>query len=152
MQDPFYEFGSTPQLPDAPQGIELFASGARAEMPFAEPEESVSLVEDYAFRVKDDGDGTVSVSAGYINTEAATGLTPAGKPTQLWLKATLNASSVVTAAAVVTSSAADSATETYRQIATITWNGDAPTITQGIRGSQNLVSCGASHEWASLYG
>lgn len=106
--------------------------------------------EDYAFRVKNDGDGTVSVSAGSVNTESATGLTPAGKPTELWLKATLNASSVVTGAAVVTSSVTDSATQTTRQIATIVWNGNVPTITQGIKGSQNLVSCGAVHYWQSL--
>jgi len=58
MQDPFYEYGGTQRLPDAPQGIELFASGARAEMPFAEPEESVGG----GFSVRQIG-GTISPAA-----------------------------------------------------------------------------------------
>ncbi len=120
------------------------------DFPGSTPGAGGALIEDYAFRVKNDGDGTVSVSAGSVNTVSATGLTPTGKPTELWLKVTLNASSVITAATVVLSSVTDSATETTRQIATIVWDGDAPTITQGIKGSQNLVSCGAVHYWSAL--
>lgn len=105
---------------------------------------------DFAFKVVDDGDGTVSVLPGSINTYAATGLTPGGKPTELWLKATI-ASGAVSGASIVTASVADSDTASTRKVADITWNGDVPSITQGIKGSQNIVSCGASHGWSSLY-
>ena len=105
----------------------------------------------YAFKVVDDGDGTVSVTTGTVNTETTTGLTPGGKPTALWLKVTFNASGEVTAASVQTANGGTSATQDYRQIATITWNGDVPTISQGIKGSQSIASCGATHQWGTLY-
>ena len=104
----------------------------------------------FAFKVVDDGDGTVSVTTGTVNTVTATGLTPAGKPTALWLKVTF-ADDVVTAASVQTSSGTTSETEDYRQIASITWNVDVPTISQGIKGSQSIASCGVTHQWGTLY-
>jgi len=105
----------------------------------------------YAFKVVDNGNGTVSVTTGTVNTETATGLTPGGKPTALWLKVTFNASGVVTAASVQTANGGTSATQDYRQIATIAWSGDLPTISQGIKGSQSIASCGATHQWGTLY-
>lgn len=111
----------------------------------------------FAFKVVDDGDGTVSVTTGTVNTVAATAssLTPAGKPTELWLKVTFSATTgEVTAAQVATASSAASETNDSRQIATITWGGDegnTPTISQGIKGSQSIASCGATHQWGSLY-
>lgn len=107
----------------------------------------------YAFKVVDNGNGTVSVTTGTVNTETTTGLTPGGKPTELWLKVTF-ADDVVTAASVETSSGTTSETEDYRQIASITWggeSGDTPTIIQGIKGSQSIASCGATHQWGTLY-
>jgi gas vesicle protein len=105
----------------------------------------------YAFKVIDDLDGTVSVLTGTVNTETATGLEPAGQPDELWLKVTFDTDGVVTAASVETSSETTSATQDYRQIASITWDGDAPTIVQGIKGSQSIASCGATHQWGTLY-
>jgi len=105
----------------------------------------------YAFKVVDDGDGTVSVTTGTVNTETTTGLTPGGKPTELWLKVTFNASGEVTAASVQTANGGTSATQDYRQIATITWDENVPTISQGIKGSQSIASCGATHQWGTLY-
>jgi hypothetical protein len=105
----------------------------------------------YAFRVVDEGNGTVSVTTGTVNTVTATGLTPTGKPTELWLKVTFDTDDVVTAASVETSSGTTSETEDYRQIASITWDGDLPTIVQGIKGSQSIASCGATHQWGTLY-
>ena len=105
----------------------------------------------YAFKVIDNLDGTVSVLTGTVNTETATGLTPAGQPTALWLKATFDTDGVVTGASVQTSSGTTSATADYRQIASITWGGDLPTIVQGIKGSQSIASCGATHQWGTLY-
>lgn len=106
----------------------------------------------YAFKVVDDGDGTVSVTTGTVNTVTATALTPTGKPTQLWLKVTFSATTgEVTAAVIATASSAVSETNDSRQIATITWDGDTPTITQGIKGSQSIASCGATHQWGTLY-
>jgi gas vesicle protein len=105
----------------------------------------------YAFKVIDDLDGTVSVLTGTVNTETATGLEPAGQPDELWLKVTFDTDGVVTAASVEESSGTTSATEDYRQIASITWDGDAPTIVQGIKGSQSIASCGATHQWGTLY-
>lgn len=108
----------------------------------------------YAFKVVDDGDGTVSVTTGTVNTVTvtATTLTPTGKPTQLWLKVTFSATTgEVTAAVIATASSAASETNDSRQIATITWDGDAPTIVQGIKGSQSIASCGATHQWGTLY-
>jgi hypothetical protein len=106
----------------------------------------------YAFKVVDDGDGTVSVTVGTVNTSTATALTPFGKPTALWLDVTFDATSGdVTAAAVAITSGTTSSTKDYRQIATITWDGDTPTIVQGIKGSQSIASCGATHQWGTLY-
>ncbi len=105
----------------------------------------------YAFKVVDNGDGTVSVTTGTVNTETTTGLTPSGKPTALWLKVTFNASGGVTSASVQTANGGTSANQDYRQIATITWNANVPTISQGIKGSQSIASCGATHQWGTLY-
>jgi hypothetical protein len=105
----------------------------------------------YAFKVIDDLDGTVSVLTGAVNTETSTGLTPSGQPDELWLKVTFNTDGEVTAASVQTSSGSTSATQDYRLIATITWDGDLPTIVQGIKGSQSIASCGATHQWGTLY-
>jgi hypothetical protein len=108
----------------------------------------------FAFKVVDDTDGTVSVTTGTVNTVTATGLTPTGKPTELWLKVTFDTDGVVTAASVEESSETTSATEDYRQIASITWGGESnntPTIVQGIKGSQSIASCGATHQWGTLY-
>jgi len=105
----------------------------------------------YAFKVINDLDGTVSVLTGTVNTETATGLTPEGKPTELWLKVTFDTDGVVTAASVEENSGTTSETEDYRQIASITWDGDLPTIVQGIKGSQSIASCGATHQWGTLY-
>ena len=106
----------------------------------------------YAFKVVDDGDGTVSVTTGTVNTVTATALTPTGKPTQLWLKVTFSATTgEVTAAVIATASSAVSETNDSRQIATITWDEDTPTITQGIKGSQSIASCVATHQWGTLY-
>jgi hypothetical protein len=104
----------------------------------------------YAFKVIDGLDGTVSVTTGTVNTVTATGLTPPGKPTELWLKVTF-ADDVVTAASVQTLSGTSSDTEDYRQIASIAWSGNSPTISQGIKGSQSIASCGATHQWGTLY-
>ena len=105
----------------------------------------------YAFKVIDDLDGTVSVLTGTVNTETATGLEPAGQPDELWLKVTFDTDGVVTAASVEESSGTTSETEDYRQIASITWDEDLPTIVQGIKGSQSIASCGATHQWGTLY-
>jgi gas vesicle protein len=105
----------------------------------------------YAFKVIDDLDGTVSVLTGTVNTETATGLEPAGQPDELWLKVTFDTDGVVTEASVETSSGTTSETEDYRQIASITWDEDLPTIVQGIKGSQSIASCGATHQWGTLY-
>jgi len=125
---------------------------AGSPMEFKADTPTAGATEDlFAFKVVDDTDGTVSVTTGTVNTETATGLTPAGKPTALWLKATFDADGVVTGASVQTSSGSTSATQDYRQIASITWSGDVPTIVQGIKGSQSIASCGATHQWGTLY-
>ena len=148
-RDDFYSNPSKPQASWA-----SFDSGemkAGSEMSFEADVPSGGGVELYAFKIIDDGDGTVSVTTGTVNTEVATNLTPAGKPTQLWLKATFDTDGNVTAASVQTSSGSTSATQDYRMIATITWSGNTPTIVQGIKGSQSISSCGATHQWGTLY-
>lgn len=108
----------------------------------------------YAFKVIDDLDGTVSVTTGTVNTVTATGLTPEGQPDELWLKVTFNTDDEVTAAEVSETAGTPSATSDARQIATITWPGtgnNTPTIAQGIKGSQSIASCGATHQWGTLY-
>ena len=105
----------------------------------------------YAFKVIDGLDGTVSVLTGTVNTETATGLTPSGQPDELWLKVTFDTDGEVTAASVETSGGTTSETQDYRLIAAITWDGDLPTIVQGIKGSQSIASCGATHQWGTLY-
>ena len=105
----------------------------------------------YAFKVIDNLDGTVGVLTGTVNTETATGLTPSGQPDELWLKVTFDTDGDVTAASVQTSSGSTSATRDYRLIAAITWDGELPAIVQGIKGSQSIASCGATHQWGTLY-
>ena len=109
----------------------------------------------FAFKVVDDGDGSVSVKNGSVNTKVATGLSPSGKPTELWLKVTFDENDgQVTGASVVTSTGTTSSTQDYRQIASITWGGqnnNTPTIIQGIKGNQSIASCGEVHEWGALY-
>ena len=147
-RDDFYSNLSEPQAPWA-----SFDSGemkAGSEMEFKADVPSGGGGSLFAFKVVDDGDGTVSVTTGTVNTVTATGLTPTGKPTALWLKVTF-ADDVVTAASVQTSSGTTLETEDYRQIASITWNVDVPTIAQGIKGSQSIASCGATHQWGTLY-
>ena len=147
-EDSFYSYQSRPSNPWQSADSEAFAPISPMEF---KDDEVATEPESYSFKVIDDGDGSVSVLAGAVNTSDATGLEPAGKPTDLWLKATVS-SDEVTAAAVVTSNpGADSTTQTSRQLATITWDGNTPTIAQGLRGSQSVSSCGSSHEWTSLY-
>jgi hypothetical protein len=114
-------------------------------------DQSNAAIELFAFKVVDDADGTVSVTTGTVNTVTATGLEPEGKPDELWLKVTFDTDGVVTAASVEESPETTSETEDYRQIASITWIQNAPTIVQGIKGSQSIASCGATHQWGTLY-
>ena len=151
-RDDFYSNLSKPQASWA-----SFDSGemkAGSEMAFkADVPSGGGGGELYAFKIIDDGDGTVSVTTGTVNTVTATGLTPTGKPTALWLKVTF-VDDVVTAAVVDTTAGTTSETSDARQIATITWGGtgnNTPTIAQGIKGSQSIASCGATHQWGTLY-
>ena len=112
------------------------------------PEDSGSS-EVYAFQVVQEGG--LKVREGTVNTQTVEEFEPSGQPTELWLKATFNASDEVTAAYIVTSAGSTSATEDYRQVASITWDGNTPTIIQGIKGSQSIASCGATHQWGTLY-
>jgi hypothetical protein len=105
----------------------------------------------FAFKVVRNTEGTVSVTTGTVNTVTATGLEPADQPDELWLKVTFDTDGVVTAASVEESSGTTSETEDYRQIASITWIQNVPTIVQGIKGSQSIASCGATHQWGTLY-
>lgn len=105
----------------------------------------------YAFKVVNEGGGGVEVTPGSVNTEMATGLTVGGNPNELWLKVTFDTDGEVTQASVKTSSGSTSATQDYRLIATITWDGGSPTIAQGIKGSQSIASCGVTHQWGTLY-
>jgi hypothetical protein len=105
----------------------------------------------FAFKVVNDGDGAVSVTEGSVNTETATGLTPSGKPTELWLKVTFDTDGEVTAASVETSKDSTSATQDYRLIAFITWDGNSPTIIQNMGGGQSIGSCGTMHQWTAIY-
>jgi hypothetical protein len=148
-------------LKDIDTGLDTNRSGAESTVQddgidnvesSTDPLEAVYAFQDlYAFKVIDDLDGTVSVLTGTVNTETATSLTPSGKPDELWLEVTFNTDGEVTAASVETSGGTTSETQDYRQIATITWDGDAPTIVQGIKGSQSIASCGATHQWGTLY-
>jgi len=149
--DPFYRFPSKLRESWSSTDSEAYAPMSYMEFDTDKPSSSAPP-ELYAFKIVDDGDGTVSVTTGTVNTVTATNLTPTGKPTQLWLKVTFNATSGdVTAAVVDTASSAASDTNDSRQIGTITWDGDTPTIVQGIKGSQSIASCGATHQWGTLY-
>jgi hypothetical protein len=148
QEDSFYKYQPRPANPWQSADSEAFAPMSPMEF---KDDEVTTEPESYAFKVIDDGDGSVSVLAGAVNTVTATGLEPAGKPTELWLKVTFDTDGVVTAASVEESSGTTSETEDYRQIASITWDGDLPTIVQGIKGSQSIASCGATHQWGTLY-
>ena len=148
-RDDFYSQPSKPKSPWA--SFDSLEMKAGSQMDFkADVPSGGGDGELYAFKVVDDGDGTVSVTTGTVNTETTTGLTPAGKPTELWLKVTFE-DDVVTAASVQTSGGTTSDTQDYRRIASITWDGDLPTIGQGMKGSQSIASCGVTHLWGTLY-
>ncbi len=151
-EDPFYSYG-VQIAPPSDMQLDYGVYDTTTPVVFPEPEEDKLEAKPplYAFQVVNDGDGTVSVTEGTVNTETATGLTPSGKPDELWLKTTFDTDGQVTAAAVETSSGSTSETEDYRRIASITWSGDVPTIVQGIKGSQSIASCGATHQWGTLY-
>lgn len=150
--DDFYDLNRNVNV-DAPMEL-------GALMPPEEPVQGDSVVDGggggdgegiYAFQVINNGDGTVSVRAGSVNESVATGLDPAGQPTELWLKVTV-LNDAITGASVVTASESDSTTVSTRQIASITWDDDTPTIVQGLRGNQNVSACFGSYEWRSLFG
>lgn len=105
---------------------------------------------EFFLQVIDNGDGSVDVLDTAVNDYATSFSQLGGKPTEIWLQVALT-DSKVTAATLSPSGGSDSTTSSYRLIATITWNGDVPTITQGMRGSQNIVSCDATHQWGTLY-
>tara|TARA_R110002073_G_scaffold58625_2_gene148347 strand:- start:321 stop:1010 length:690 start_codon:yes stop_codon:yes gene_type:complete len=150
-RDDFYSNLSKPQASWASFDSGEMKAGSEMEFKADVPSGGGGGGELYAFKIVDDGGGTVSVTTGTVNTVTATALTPTGKPTQLWLKVTFNTDGEVTAASVQTSSGSTSATQDYRLIATITWDGDLPTIVQGIKGSQSIASCGVTHQWGTLY-
>jgi len=105
----------------------------------------------YAFKVIDDGGGSLKVMSGSVNTVVATGLEVSGKPDELWLKVTFDEDGDPTSAEVKKTSGDTSSTEDYRMIAYIEWDGDDPEIDQGIAGSQSIATCGGTHQWGSLY-
>jgi hypothetical protein len=150
-EDLFYQF--IPEPLNLDNSVDHGVYDVPPPVLFADPteEEVKDKVPPYAFQVINDGGGTVKVREGTVNTETAEEFEASGKPTELWLKATFNASDEVTAASIVTSAGSTSATEDYRQIASITWDGNTPTIVQGIKGSQSIASCGATHQWGTLY-
>ena len=151
-RDDFYAYkGQTGRSPDGQTDYGVYDIDPPVSLPDPTQRELEKPPPLYAFKVVDDGDGTVSVTTGTVNTVTATGLTPSGKPAALWLKATFNTDGEVTGALVQTSSGSTSETQDYRQIASITWSGDVPTIVQGIKGSQSIASCGATHQWGTLY-
>jgi hypothetical protein len=128
-----------------------FLGGSRKESERSSLDNSNSNGNLFAFKVVDDGDGTVSVIAGTVNTETATALTPSGKPEELWLEVTFDTDGEVTAASVETSSGSASETKDYRLIAFITWDGNSPTIIQNMGGGQSIGSCGTMHQWTAIY-
>ena len=93
----------------------------------------------------------MSVTTGTVNTETATGLTPSGQVEELWLEVTFDDDGAVTEAKVGESAVTTSETKDSRLIASITWEDNVPTIVQGIKGSQSIASCGATHQWGTLY-
>ena len=151
-EDSFYSYG-VQIAPPSDMQLDYGVYDTTTPVVFSEPEEDKLKAKPplYAFQVVNDGDGTVSVTEGTVNTEVATGLTPSGKPDELWLKATFDTDGEVTAAVVETSSGSTSETADYRRIASITWDGNSPTIVQGIKGSQSIASCGETHQWGTLY-
>lgn len=147
--DSFYKFPS--KLREAWSSSQSESYAPMSYMEFdADKATGSGAVELYAFKVVDDGDGTVSVTSGTVNTVTTTNLTPTGKPTQLWLKVIFN-NDEVAVATVNTSGGSTTEVTDYRQIATITWDGDTPTIVQGIKGNQSIASCGVTHQWGTLY-
>jgi hypothetical protein len=153
-RDDFYSNLSEPQAPWASFDSGEMKAGSEMEFKADVPSGGGGGGGLFAFKVVDDGDGTVSVTTGTVNTSTATSLTPGGKPTALWLDVTFDTDGDVTAAEVSETAGTPSATSDARQIATITWGGtgnNTPTIVQGIKGSQSIASCGATHQWGTLY-
>jgi len=129
-----------------------FLGGSRKESDRSSLDNSNSASSEFGHQVFDNGNGTVSVRTSAINNSVTTGLDPQGKPTRLWLKATFNEDGDVTSSEVVTTSQTESDTVSTRILAVITWNGNSPRITQSIKGSISISSCGYAHLWTNLFG
>lgn len=109
---------------------------------------------DFAFALREDPDnpGDYIVLAGSVNSINVPQYSVPGTPSEIWLNVTVSAGTASSATISTSSSGSDSETNTSRKIASPTWDSDTlVTAGQGIKGSQNIVSCGASHGWSSLY-
>ena len=152
-EDLFYQF--IPEPLNLDNSVDHGVYDVPPPVLFADPTEEEEVVKDevppYAFQVINDGGGTVKVREGTVNTETAEEFETSSRPTALWLKATFNSSGEVTNTSIVTSAGSTSATADYRQVASITWDGNTPTIVQGIKGSVSITSCGEIHQWGTLY-
>jgi hypothetical protein len=104
----------------------------------------------YAFKVVDNFDGTVNVVDGGVNGFITNFTQLGGKPTEIWMEVTFT-NGVVTAATLDTTAGTTTKDSDWKLIASITWNQDVPTISQGIRGTLGIISCGIQHEWRTLY-
>lgn len=150
-RDDFYSKPSKPKSPWASFDSKEMQAGSNVVFQGDVPSSST---ENYMFKVVNNGDGSIKVLAGSVNTIDVAENTPAGQPTDAWLVVTVDASdgSHTAAALQASNPGADTTTRTSRKVATITWADNVPTITQGIRGAQSIYSCGTSHTWRSLYG
>lgn len=106
---------------------------------------------DFQFKVKDLGEGEIKVFGGGVNSTTIDDKTFSSKPDEIWLKVTFDDEGVVDGGDIVTSAGSTSATEDYRMIADIYWDGDVPEISQGIGGAIDVTSCGTVHQFHSLY-
>lgn len=106
----------------------------------------------YAFKVVDNGDGSVSVLSGSVDTVDVAQYDPAGQPTGIWLRITTDADTgnATAAAHQLSNPGAFTTTMCHVKVATITWASNVPTIIPGVRGNITVAGCGATYEIKSL--
>lgn len=158
--DPFYRFPSKLKEPWSSTDSDAYAPMSYMEFD-SDKATGGGTSPSFPFEVLPIDDNTIAIRKGTVSTIVPT---ISGIPlnddytlntinvtgaTTFWLDATVNASEVITAVAVVKANpGADTATQTKQVLGSLTWDSGAiDAISSNLGGSQNVDSCGAFHSW-----
>ena len=148
-RDSFYSYGATSRSSEGQTDYGVYDIDPPVSFP--DPtREKITKSPPYAFEVVKDGDGGVEVLNGGVQGYMTDFTQLGGKPEEIWMEVTFE-NGVITEVELDTSAGTTTKDSDWKLIASITWEGDVPTIIQGIRGTLGIISCGIQHEWRTLY-